>query len=163
MSARESPRRLHPLAYRRADERPSPFTVRYDDLAWHILQWPADTVDELREVDVAKRESPARSRYGERLRPSAVGAFVQRLWSARAAYAWNPDLVLSSWVQYDTGSENIGTNTRLRWTIRPGDDLFVVWKPGLAAHYYGRTCPPGRSDCHQAAVDTSSIARQFGH
>ena len=71
MSARESPRRLHPLAYRRADERPSPFTVRYDDLAWHILQWPADTVDELREVDVAKTESPARSRYGERLRPSA--------------------------------------------------------------------------------------------
>jgi len=59
-----------------------------------------------------------------------VGNFVQRLWSIRAAYAWNPNLVLSSFVQYDTGSQNIGTNTRLRWTIRPGNDLFVVWNRG---------------------------------
>jgi hypothetical protein len=59
-----------------------------------------------------------------------VGNFVQRLWSARAAYAWNPNLVLSSWVQYDTESQNIGTNTRLRWTIKPGNDLFIVWNRG---------------------------------
>jgi hypothetical protein len=59
-----------------------------------------------------------------------VGDFVQRLWSVRAAYAWNPNLVLSSFIQYDTTSENVGTNTRLRWTIRPGNDLFVVWNRG---------------------------------
>jgi len=59
-----------------------------------------------------------------------VGNFVQRLWSVRAAYAWNPNLVLSSFIQYDTGSQNIGTNTRLRWTVRPGNDLFVVWNRG---------------------------------
>ena len=59
-----------------------------------------------------------------------VGNFVQRLWSVRAAYAWNPDLVLSSFVQYDTESQNIGTNTRLRWTLRPGNDLFIVWNRG---------------------------------
>jgi hypothetical protein len=59
-----------------------------------------------------------------------VGNFVQRLWSVRAAYAWNPNLVLSSFVQYDTESQNIGTNTRLRWTIKPGNDLFVVWNRG---------------------------------
>jgi len=56
--------------------------------------------------------------------------FVQRLWSIRAAYAWNPNLVLSSFIQYDTESENIGTNTRLRWTIKPGNDLFLVWNRG---------------------------------
>jgi len=56
--------------------------------------------------------------------------FVQRLWSVRAAYAWNPNLVLSSFIQYDTESENIGTNTRLRWTIKPGNDLFLVWNRG---------------------------------
>jgi len=56
--------------------------------------------------------------------------FVQRLWSVRAAYAWNPNLVLSSFIQYDTESENIGTNTRLRWTIKPGNDLFIVWNRG---------------------------------
>jgi hypothetical protein len=59
-----------------------------------------------------------------------VGNFVQRLWSVRAAYAWSPNLVLSSFVQYDTESQNIGTNTRLRWTIKPGNDLFIVWNRG---------------------------------
>ena len=59
-----------------------------------------------------------------------AGNFVQRLWSVRAAYAWSPNLVLSSFIQYDTASENVGTNTRLRWTIRPGNDLFIVWNRG---------------------------------
>jgi hypothetical protein len=58
------------------------------------------------------------------------GNFVQRLWQLQGAYAWTPSLVLSSFVQYDTESQNIGTNTRLRWTIKPGDDLFVVWNRG---------------------------------
>ena len=31
------------------------------------------------------------------------------------------------YVQYDTDSESIGTNTRLRWTFRPVADLFVVY------------------------------------
>jgi hypothetical protein len=59
-----------------------------------------------------------------------TGNFVQRLWSVRAAYAWNPNLVLSSFIQYDTETQNIGTNTRLRWTVKPGNDLFVVWNRG---------------------------------
>src|SRR5438034_6502889 len=58
------------------------------------------------------------------------GNFVQRLWQLQGAYAWTPNLILSSFVQYDTESQNIGTNTRLRWTIKPGDDLFVVWNRG---------------------------------
>jgi hypothetical protein len=58
------------------------------------------------------------------------GNFVQRLWQLQGAYAWTPNLVLSSFVQYDTESQNIGTNTRLRWTIKPGDDLFIVWNRG---------------------------------
>lgn len=55
---------------------------------------------------------------------------MQRLWSVHGAYGWNPNLVLSSLIPYDTESHNIGTNTRLRWTIKPGNDLFVVWNPG---------------------------------
>ena len=58
------------------------------------------------------------------------GNFVQRLWQLKGSYAWNPNLVLTTFVQYDTESENVGTNTRLRWTIRPGNDLFVVWNRG---------------------------------
>jgi hypothetical protein len=58
------------------------------------------------------------------------GNFVQRLWQVQGAYAWNPNLVLTSFIQYDTTSQNVGTNTRLRWTIRPGNDLFIVWNRG---------------------------------
>jgi hypothetical protein len=56
-----------------------------------------------------------------------IGNFVQRLWQFKGTYAWSPNLVLSSFIQYDTGSQNVGTNTRIRWTIKPGNDLFIVW------------------------------------
>jgi hypothetical protein len=59
-----------------------------------------------------------------------VGNFVQRLWQLQTAYAWSPKLVLTSFIQYDTVSQNVGTNTRLRWTIKPGNDLFLVWNRG---------------------------------
>ncbi|MBI4470275.1 MAG: carbohydrate binding family 9 domain-containing protein [Acidobacteria bacterium] len=58
------------------------------------------------------------------------GNFVQRLWQLQTAYAWNPNVVITSFVQYDTESQNVGTNTRLRWTIRPGNDFFVIWNRG---------------------------------
>jgi hypothetical protein len=58
------------------------------------------------------------------------GNFVQRLWQLQSAYAWNPDLILTSFIQYDSESKNIGTNTRLRWTLKPGNDLFLIWNRG---------------------------------
>jgi hypothetical protein len=33
-------------------------------------------------------------------------------------------------VQYETESQNVGNNLRLRWTFRPGNDLFIVWNRG---------------------------------
>ena len=58
------------------------------------------------------------------------GNFVQRLWQSRVSWAWNPNLILTSFVQYDTDSQTVGANTRLRWTIKPGKDLFIVWNRG---------------------------------
>lgn len=58
------------------------------------------------------------------------GDFIQRLWQLKAAYAFTPDLIFSSYTQYDSESRNLGTNTRLRWTLRPGDDLYLVWNNG---------------------------------
>ena len=55
------------------------------------------------------------------------GDFIQRLWQLKAVWAFTPDVVLSSYFQYDSESRNLGMNTRLRWTIRPGNDLYVVW------------------------------------
>ncbi len=58
------------------------------------------------------------------------GNFVQRLWQTNFTFAWNPNIIFTSFIQYDTESQNLGTNTRLRWTIKPGRDLFLVWNRG---------------------------------
>jgi len=55
------------------------------------------------------------------------GNFVQRLLHLKCVLAFTPDLILSSYTQYDSDSRDVGTNTRLRWTLRPGNDLYVVW------------------------------------
>jgi hypothetical protein len=39
----------------------------------------------------------------------------------------SPDLSIASYTQYDTDSDSIGINTRLRWTFRPVGDLFLVY------------------------------------
>jgi hypothetical protein len=43
----------------------------------------------------------------------------------------SPNLSVASYVQYDTDSASVGTNTRLRWTFRPVADLFVVYNHNL--------------------------------
>ncbi|HEY8850314.1 MAG TPA: hypothetical protein VIO12_13525, partial [Thermoanaerobaculia bacterium] len=58
------------------------------------------------------------------------GNFVQRLLQSKVIYAFSPDLILSSFTQYDTDSRQVGINNRIRWTIRPNADLFVVWNRG---------------------------------
>ncbi len=55
---------------------------------------------------------------------------MQRLWQLNFAYAFNPDPVITNFLQYDNQSQNIGNNMRLRWTIKPGNDLFIVWNRG---------------------------------
>jgi hypothetical protein len=55
------------------------------------------------------------------------GNFRQKLWQFQGAYAWNPNLIFTTFIQYDTDSNSVGTNNRLRWTIKPGRDLFVIW------------------------------------
>jgi hypothetical protein len=58
------------------------------------------------------------------------GTFVQRLSQLNVVYAFNPNLVWSNFLQYDSESRNAGNNMRLRWTLKPGNDLFVVWNRG---------------------------------
>jgi hypothetical protein len=55
------------------------------------------------------------------------GNFQQKLWKFQGAYAWNPNLIFTTFIQFDTDSNTVGTNNRLRWTIKPGDDLFIIW------------------------------------
>ncbi|HJW08200.1 MAG TPA: DUF5916 domain-containing protein [Holophagaceae bacterium] len=58
------------------------------------------------------------------------GDFVQRLYLLKVERAWSPDLILSALLQYDTESRNLGANLRLRWSLKPGVDGFLVWNRG---------------------------------
>jgi hypothetical protein len=58
------------------------------------------------------------------------GHFVQRLWQLRTALSWNPNLTLTSFVQWDNESGDLGTNTRVQWTLKPGREIFLVWNRG---------------------------------
>ena len=57
----------------------------------------------------------------------ATGSFRQTLVGNRIRVNVSPDLSVSSYLQYDTDSDSIGVNTRLRWTFTPVADLFVVY------------------------------------
>ncbi len=56
-----------------------------------------------------------------------AGNLDQQLYGLRALANVSPDLQLTSFVQYDDGSGELGTNTRLRWTFTPLGELFVVY------------------------------------
>ena len=55
------------------------------------------------------------------------GNYVEKLWQFRGALSWNPNVSLSTFVQFDNISNSLSSNTRLRWTIKPGDDFFLIW------------------------------------
>jgi len=63
------------------------------------------------------------------------GDFTFDVAQFNVVYAFTPDLILSSNVQYDSESRDVGTNTRFRWTIKPGNDLFIVWNHGWQRPY----------------------------
>lgn len=55
------------------------------------------------------------------------GAFVVNTVRFRGDYAVNPRLTATAFLQYDDQSDRAALNARLRWTRRPGSDLFIVW------------------------------------
>ncbi len=58
------------------------------------------------------------------------GDFDVRIVQARATVAATADLSWDSLVQYDSLSEDVGLFSRIRWTYRPGSDLFLVVNQG---------------------------------
>jgi len=58
--------------------------------------------------------------------------FKEQLVGARLELNVSPDLQFSTFTQYDTQSEELGTNNRLRWTFAPRGDLFIVHNHNLA-------------------------------
>ncbi|MBK9408897.1 MAG: hypothetical protein IPN47_12780 [Gemmatimonadetes bacterium] len=58
------------------------------------------------------------------------GNFTQDPWG-RVRVNVSSNLQLNSYLQYDNSSDSFGANTRLRWTLPPLGDLFVVYSHNL--------------------------------
>ncbi len=60
------------------------------------------------------------------------GDFEQTLAGVRIRLNISSDLQISSYLQYDDESRQLGTNTRLRWTYHPYGEIFLVWNNNVA-------------------------------
>ena len=58
------------------------------------------------------------------------GHFIARIFTSNVSYAASPSLSLSNLVQYDNRSRNLGWQSRVRWTLQPGNDLFFAFNQG---------------------------------
>ncbi len=54
------------------------------------------------------------------------GDFNTSLVMYRLDYSFTPFITLANFVQYDTESQNIGLQSRLRWIFTPGREIFIV-------------------------------------
>jgi hypothetical protein len=67
------------------------------------------------------------------------GDFIARIHSSQINYAVSPFLSFSNLIQYDNQSRNLGWQSRVRWILKPGNDVFLVFNQGWIedpAHNY---------------------------
>jgi hypothetical protein len=55
-----------------------------------------------------------------------AGDFDTQVYGARLDVTLSPELSWRNFVQYDSTSRSVGWQSRLRWTLDPGSDLFVL-------------------------------------
>jgi len=58
------------------------------------------------------------------------GSFVTRIMTLRANYSVSPFVTLFNLVQFDNRSRNVGWQSRIRWIVRPGNEMFFVVNQG---------------------------------
>ncbi|MBN1569675.1 MAG: carbohydrate binding family 9 domain-containing protein [Acidobacteria bacterium] len=63
------------------------------------------------------------------------GKFFKQLFSVQANYNFSPNVSWSNLVQYDNESRILGFQTRFRWILQPGNDLFLVLNRGWYKTY----------------------------
>jgi hypothetical protein len=58
------------------------------------------------------------------------GRFTARIFTTSVSYSATPRLSFSNLLQYDNRSRNMGWQSRVRWTLQPGNDLFIAFNQG---------------------------------
>src|SRR3954463_5026568 len=98
----------------------------------------ADAIEDFRQTDPAEGAAPSSHTRVQVLadRHSIVIGVVCDVADPSQIVSFSvqrdsPDLSLSSYIQYDTDSESVGANTRLRWTFKPIADLFIVYNHNI--------------------------------
>jgi hypothetical protein len=81
------------------------------------------------------------------------GHFIARIFTANVAHSATPSLSLSNLIQYDNRSRNLGWQSRVRWTLQPGNDLFFAFNQGWIQE--------GDGDRRQFTTQDSRISAKF--
>lgn len=58
------------------------------------------------------------------------GKFSARVFTTNLDFSISPRLTFSNLIQYDNRSRNLGLQSRIRWTPKPGNDLFLSFNQG---------------------------------
>ena len=58
----------------------------------------------------------------------ATGDFQTDIFRLNLNVLFSPDIVLYNFVQYDNWSKMMGWQTRFAWILKPGREIFLVWK-----------------------------------
>jgi hypothetical protein len=59
------------------------------------------------------------------------GNFTQQVVGTRVRYNVSSNLQFNSYLQYDDETDTFGTNSRMRWSISPSSELFIVYNHNL--------------------------------
>ena len=102
------------------------------DFAWW---WGGFYSGSRREIELGLTLKPSRHLFfqiqAERNDVSLVeGEFYTQILRLRADYSFSPDLSWSNLIQYDNDSHVLGVQSRFRWILKPGTDLFLVLNYG---------------------------------
>ena len=58
------------------------------------------------------------------------GRFTARIFTSNVGFTASPRLSISNLVQFDNRSRNLGWQSRVRWTLTPGNDFFFAFNQG---------------------------------
>ena len=65
------------------------------------------------------------------------GRFYTQVWTTRADYNFTPNVSWQNLEQYDNESRVLAFQSRFRWILKPGNDLFVVINRGWVKTFDG--------------------------
>jgi hypothetical protein len=69
------------------------------------------------------------------------GKFYTQILSGRGDYNFSPNVSWQNLLQYDTESRLLGVQSRFRWILKPGNDIFLVLNRGWFHDLRGRYLP----------------------